>query len=94
MLDVARCDLARTTISQWLGYAPTTLHSLAGLAGEIGVGALYYKDESTRFGLGSFKALGGAYAVQHVLRQALDAEMSDAEISLDDINTQLSLIHI
>ena len=88
VLGIARCGLARDTISQWAGYQPTALHSLTGLAGEIGVGSLYYKDESTRFGLGSFKALGGAYAVQHVLRQALDAEMSDAEISLDDINTQ------
>ena len=88
VLGIARCGLARDTISQWAGHQPTALHSLTGLAGEIGVGSLYYKDESTRFGLGSFKALGGAYAVQHVLRQALDAEMSDAEISLDDINTQ------
>ena len=88
VLDVARCDLARNTISQWAGYQPTALHSLTGLAGEIGVGALYYKDESTRFGLGSFKALGGAYAVQHVLRQTLDADMPDTEVSLEAINSQ------
>ena len=88
VLDVTRCGLARNTISQWSGYTPTALRSLTGLADEVGVSALYYKDESTRFGLGSFKALGGAYAVQHVLRQTLDAEIPDTEVSLEDINTQ------
>jgi len=88
VLDIERCGLARHTISQWASYKSTALHSLDGLAGEIGIGALYYKDESTRFGLGSFKALGGAYAVQHVLRQALDTHVPDATVSLDDINSQ------
>ncbi|HCK75677.1 MAG TPA: diaminopropionate ammonia-lyase [Gammaproteobacteria bacterium] len=88
VLDTERCRLARDTISQWASYESTSLHSLEGLASEIGIGALYYKDESTRFGLGSFKALGGAYAVQHVLRQALDVDVPNTTVSLDDINTQ------
>jgi len=88
VLDIERCGLARHTISQWASYESTALHSLDGLASEIGIDALYYKDESTRFGLGSFKALGGAYAVQHVLRQALDADVADATVSLNDINSQ------
>ncbi len=88
VLDIERCGLARHTISQWASYESTALHSLDGLASEIGIDALYYKDESTRFGLGSFKALGGAYAVQHVLRQALDTDVPDATVSLDDINSQ------
>ncbi|MEM8732168.1 MAG: diaminopropionate ammonia-lyase, partial [Pseudomonadota bacterium] len=50
------------------GYHPTPLLDLKGLAGELGIDALYYKDESTRFGLGSFKALGGAYAVARLLQ--------------------------
>ena len=44
-------------------HRPTPLHSLPALAGELGVGAVFVKDESFRLGLGSFKALGGAYAV-------------------------------
>ena len=88
VLTPDRCTLARDTISRWNSYQPTVLHSLEGLSGEIGIGSLYYKDESTRFGLGSFKALGGAYAVQHVLRQALDTDGPDADVSLDDINVQ------
>lgn len=43
--------------------AETPLVALPGLAEEIGVGAIHIKDEGQRLGLGSFKALGGAYAV-------------------------------
>ncbi|MGD0561935.1 MAG: hypothetical protein ABSA66_02500 [Roseiarcus sp.] len=44
-------------------HRPTPLHALPALAGELGVGAVFVKDEGPRLGLGSFKALGGAYAV-------------------------------
>ncbi len=44
--------------------AATPLHALPGLARELGIGALHVKDEGQRLGLGSFKALGGAYAVR------------------------------
>ena len=51
--------------------AETPLHALPALAGELGIGALHVKDEGRRLGLGSFKALGGAYAVmQLVLEEA------------------------
>lgn len=41
----------------------TPMHALSDLAAELGVGSLHIKDEGSRLGLGSFKALGGAYAV-------------------------------
>ncbi|RAZ90362.1 diaminopropionate ammonia-lyase [Mesorhizobium hawassense] len=47
--------------------AETPLHALPALAGELGIGALHIKDEGKRLGLGSFKALGGAYAVMHLV---------------------------
>ncbi|MBX9749320.1 MAG: diaminopropionate ammonia-lyase [Roseococcus sp.] len=54
---------ARREITSWPGYTPTPLHQL-----EIeGVASVHFKDESGRFGLGSFKALGGAYAVCKLL---------------------------
>ena len=59
---------AQASIVQWEGYSPTPLHDLDKLAKMMGVGKLRYKDESSRFGLGSFKALGGAYAVQRLLK--------------------------
>ena len=58
-------------ISSWPGYQPTPLHHLTSLAGELGFADIAYKDEAGRFGLGSFKALGGAYAVLRCLDRAL-----------------------
>ncbi len=58
---------ARREILGWPDYAPTPLHRLPGLAKAAGVADIWYKDEGGRFGLGSFKALGGAYAVGRVL---------------------------
>ncbi|TYC53035.1 diaminopropionate ammonia-lyase [Rhodobacterales bacterium] len=72
--------LARETITGWSGYAETPLLALPGLAARAGVGALAYKDESARFGLGSFKALGGAYAVCRVLsRSAAESGISPSD---------------
>src|SRR6202020_1701531 len=48
----------------------TPLHALPALARELGVGAIHVKDEGLRLDLGSFKALGGSYAV---IRLVLDA---------------------
>ncbi len=48
-------------------HAETPLHALPALAAELGVGAVHIKDEGFRLGLGSFKALGGAYAVTRLV---------------------------
>lgn len=49
--------------SMWGYYQPTKLVSLPHLAAWLGVKGIYVKDESTRFGLKAFKALGGSYAI-------------------------------
>lgn len=67
VLTAAGFDRARQEIMGWPGYAPTPLRDLDALAGQVGVGMVRLKDEAERFGLGSFKALGGAYAVARVL---------------------------
>lgn len=63
-------------ISSWNGYAPTPLHSLSCLADKLGLGAIMYKDEGPRFGLGSFKALGGSYAGLLVLQRELSKNLN------------------
>ncbi|MEM7686094.1 MAG: diaminopropionate ammonia-lyase [Pseudomonadota bacterium] len=77
ILNDAALATARDTITSWTGYAPTPLHDLKGLAGEIGVAAIHYKDEAGRFGLGSFKALGGAYAVARLLAKQVGCPLSE-----------------
>jgi diaminopropionate ammonia-lyase len=51
------------------GYAPTPLLSLPALAAELGVERLWVKDESKRFGLKAFKALGALYALHAFLNR-------------------------
>lgn len=48
-------------------HAETPLVALSGLAKQHGVAAIHVKDEGHRLGLGSFKALGGAYAVMRLV---------------------------
>ena len=64
-LSAAGFRRAKADIASWDGYAPTPLRALP-LPGTVRL-----KDESTRFGLGSFKALGGAHAAASLLMDAL-----------------------
>jgi diaminopropionate ammonia-lyase len=61
-------EAARAEISTWPGYSPSPLRDLGQLARELDVGHVLYKDESERFGQGSFKVLGGAYAAELILK--------------------------
>ncbi len=60
---------ASAAVTAWPGHAPTPLLDLPGLADRFRIGRLLLKDEGRRLDLKSFKALGGAYAVQHLVRQ-------------------------
>ncbi len=51
------------------GYAPTPLVELRALAARLGLGALYVKDESKRFGLNAFKGLGGSWCLHRYLAE-------------------------
>jgi diaminopropionate ammonia-lyase len=62
---------AKAEIASWPGYAPTPLVELPDAAAAARVARVAYKDEGGRFGLGSFKALGGAYAVMRLLQAEL-----------------------
>ncbi len=85
---LSRQDFAtsRAEITQWDGYAPTPLVSLSVLATKIDVAEVLYKDEGPRFGLGSFKALGGSYAALRVLQRQIAAKLGQ-EVTLEEIRT-------
>jgi diaminopropionate ammonia-lyase len=79
-LPAAGFRRAKAEITSWDGYAPTPLLDLP-LPGTIRL-----KDESGRFGLGSFKALGGAYAVVNLLagelaRRSIAPSVNSADLS-------------
>jgi len=67
-------------------YRPTPLHRLQGLAAKLGLGQVLVKDESHRFGLKAFKALGAAYAVYRFVQQRLtDAGAAADFYSREDV---------
>jgi diaminopropionate ammonia-lyase len=61
-------DEAFKTISSWKNYSPTPLILLNKLNEKLKFNKIFYKDESKRFHLKSFKALGGAYAVEKIIK--------------------------
>src|SRR5665213_1593439 len=60
--DRAGAEALRALFATAPGFAPTPLKSLERTARQLGVGEIWAKDERHRWGLGSFKSLGGAYA--------------------------------
>ena len=71
-------DDAYSSISNWEGYSPTPLIELDKLSKELNLKKIFYKDESKRFDLKSFKALGGAYAVEKVSKGNKDIVVATA----------------
>jgi diaminopropionate ammonia-lyase len=66
-LGVTAAAEAERFLAERQNHAETPLHFLPAMAAELGVGSIHVKDEGFRLGLGSFKALGGSYAVIRLL---------------------------
>jgi diaminopropionate ammonia-lyase len=80
-LPAAGFRRAKAEITSWDGYQPSPLRDLP-----MDV-TVRLKDEAGRFGLGSFKALGGAYAVANLLAgvlSRLDIAPSAGSAALSD----------
>lgn len=75
ILGVAAADEVERFLSHRSDHAPTPLHGLPAFAAELGIGALHVKDEGFRLGLGSFKALGGSYAVIRLVLEEASREL-------------------
>ena len=71
LMDVATIEKIRDFHRSFPQYSVTPLAALDNLAGELGVGGIYVKDESPRFGLNSFKALGCTFALAGYIAQTL-----------------------
>lgn len=85
IVGVSAVDEARRYLPAFPDYRPTPLVALPSLARSLGLGAVALKDESGRYGLGSFKALGGAYAVAKLVQRhaaaALGRPVAPAELT-------------
>jgi diaminopropionate ammonia-lyase len=72
----------RPYLALWGETRCTPLIPLPGLAASLGIGRVFVKNEGMRLGLGSFKALGGAYAVMVLFRRHLERHLgSDVQIA-------------
>jgi len=83
-VDVKETESIRTEIRLWPGYAETPLVLLGSIAKVLGIEKIWYKDESKRFDLKSFKALGGAYATARQLQKFVSRETNKV-ISIQDL---------
>ena len=63
------------------GYAVTPLAELSARAKELGLGNIFVKNESHRFGLNAFKGLGGVYAVSKAICEKLGLDLEKADFS-------------
>ncbi|ESX92375.1 diaminopropionate ammonia-lyase [Mesorhizobium sp. LNJC405B00] len=88
-LGNAGADTVERFLAHRDNHLPTPLHALPVLAGELGLGAVHIKDEGFRLGLGSFKALGGAYAVFRLVleeaRRSLHRPVDVADLNRFDV---------
>ena len=69
---------AHKVICKWKGYKKTPLVNLKILSRKLRTNNIFYKDESKRFNLKSFKALGGAYAVEKIAKNKKRITVSTA----------------
>ncbi|WIY26773.1 diaminopropionate ammonia-lyase [Parasedimentitalea psychrophila] len=79
-------EQAWAEITAWDGYAATPLVDLGALADSLTIAKVLYKHEGPRFGLGSFKALGAAYAALRVLQRQV-SRRTGQQVSLSSIRS-------
>ena len=60
-------------------YDLTPLAALDGMAQRLGLGGLYVKDESWRFGLNAFKVLGGSFAMARYIAGELGRDVAEVD---------------
>lgn len=91
----AVADRVHAFHKQLPGYVPTELVELKELAAYWGVGNIFMKDESSRFGLRAFKVLGGSYAVARLICRELKIRLEDtpyAYLISDEVRRRISPI--
>lgn len=67
-------------------YSVTPLAKLDNMAQRLGLGGIYVKDESYRFGLNAFKVLGGSFAMAKYIAGELGKDVS--EMTYDYLTSQ------
>lgn len=83
-------DEARAFHAQLPRYEMTPLKRLSHLAMRLGLGSIWVKDESPRFRLNAFKALGGSFAIYRFICEKVNQpNLSYADLMSEEIRASL-----
>ncbi|MFK0333749.1 diaminopropionate ammonia-lyase [Rhizobium sp. NPDC090275] len=85
-LSLAAAEEVERFLNHREGHRATPLVSLSHLAQKLGVASIHIKDEGHRLGLGSFKALGGSYAVIRLVLEEASREFG-REVDITELHS-------
>ena len=91
-LNMDEINKARNFHKSFPEYSVTPLVNLENLSERLGLGGVYLKDESYRFGLNAFKVLGGSYSMGKYLAQRLKMDISELpyeKLTSDEVREKL-----
>ena len=77
IMSLENAARARTFHRSFPQYSATPLVRLDGMARRLGLGGLWVKDESFRFGLNAFKVLGGSFAMGRYIAKEMNRDVSE-----------------
>ena len=77
IMSLENAARARTFHRSFPQYSATPLVRLDGMARRLGLGGLWVKDESFRFGLNAFKVLGGSFAMARYIAGEMGKDVSE-----------------
>lgn len=79
VMAIEEIEKARSFHKSFPQYQVTPLAKLAGMAKLLGLGGVYVKDESYRFGLNAFKVLGGSFAMAKYIAKETGRDVSELD---------------
>ena len=86
LMSLSNVEKARLFHSSFPQYSITPLARLDGMAGYLGLGGLFVKNESYRFGLNAFKVLGGSFAMGRYIAKEMGRDV--AEMTYDYLTSE------
>lgn len=82
VMAISEIQKARTFHESFPQYSETPLAKLDRMADFLGLGQVYVKDESYRFGLNAFKVLGGSFAMARYIAKQTGKDVSELPYSV------------
>ena len=82
VMAITEIRKARTFHESFPQYTTTPLAKLDKMADFLGLGEVYVKDESYRFGLNAFKVLGGSFAMARYIAKETGKDVSELPYSV------------